>query len=59
MLEEFNKVNDNVTVYRFHNGWMVEVSGESDDEWPTLKMVCKDLTEVMTLLHEYELKPLT
>lgn len=59
MLEDFAKVNDTVTVYRFHNGWMVEVSGKSsDDEWPTRKIVCEDLTMVHKLLIEYAAIPL-
>jgi len=52
-LEGFDKVNDTVIVYRFHNGWMVEVSGQAGDEWPTRKIVCNDLTEVHELLIEY------
>lgn len=50
----FTSVNDSVTVYRFENGWMVEISGrDSDDEWPTKKLVCSDLKNVLTLLEEY------
>lgn len=60
MLEDFDKVNDTVTVYRFHNGWMVEVSGHSsDDEWITRKIVCKDLVEVEDLLNAHSALPLT
>jgi hypothetical protein len=50
----FSAVNDNVTVYRFENGWMVEISGQGHfDDWPTKKIVCSDLTNVLTLLEEY------
>lgn len=50
----FTVVNDSVTVYRFENGWMVEISGrDSADEWPTKKIVCSDLKNVLTLLEEY------
>jgi hypothetical protein len=50
----FSSVNDSVTVYRFENGWMVEISGRDHfDEWPTKKIVCSDLKNVLTLLEEY------
>ena len=50
----FSAVNDSVTVYRFENGWMVEISGRDHfDEWPTKKIVCSDLKNVLTLLEEY------
>ena len=50
----FTAVNDSVTVHRFQNGWMVEISGrDADDEWPTKKIVCSDLKNVLTLLEEY------
>jgi len=50
----FSSVNDSVTVYRFENGWMVEISGRDHfDEWPTKKIVCSDLKNVLTILEEY------
>lgn len=50
----FSKVNDCLTVYRYDNGWMVEVGGsDKDDEWITKKIVCTDLKNVLTLLEEY------
>jgi len=58
-LEGFSKVNDNVTVYRYHNGWMVEISGrDKEDEWPTRKIICQDLKEVNQLFIEYAGLPL-
>ena len=53
--EIFSAVNDSVSVYRFHNGWMVEISGRdtAEEEWPTKKIVCDDLKNVLTLLEEY------
>jgi hypothetical protein len=51
----FSAVNDSVTVYRFENAWMVEVSGRdvTKEEWPTKKIVCSNLKDVLTLLEEY------
>lgn len=52
--EVFATVSDSLTVYRYDNGWMVELSGrDHDDEWPTKKIVCTDLKNVLTLLEEY------
>jgi hypothetical protein len=37
---------------------MVEVSGRSeDDNWIAVKLVCRDLTEVQTLLEEVDSLP--
>ena len=56
----FSAVNDSVTLYRFENGWMVEISGRDHfDEWPTKKIVCSDLKSVLTLLEEYSKIKLT
>ncbi len=51
----FSAVNDCVNVYRFENAWMVEVSGKDldEEEWPTKKIVCSNLKDVLTLLEEY------
>lgn len=50
----FSSVNDSVTLYRCENGWIVEISGRDHfDEWPTKKIVCSDLKNVLTLLEEY------
>ena len=52
--ESLAKVNDSVTVYRYDNGWMVEVGGhDHNDEWATRKIVCSDLKNVFTLIEEY------
>lgn len=52
--ELFTKVNDSITIYRYDNGWMLEVSGQDhNDDWPTKKLVCTDLKNVLTLLEEY------
>ena len=54
-LEQFHKVNDSVNIYRYTNGWMVEVSGEdANDDWLTVKLICADLKAVTTLLEEYK-----
>ena len=52
--ETLETVNDSITIYRYDNGWMLEVSGQDhNDDWPTKKLVCTDLKNVLTLLEEY------
>ena len=55
LTEVFSAVNDSVSVYRYDNGWMVEISGRdlAEEEWPTKKIICSDLKNVLTLLEEY------
>lgn len=54
------KVNDNVTLYRYDNGFMIEVGGQDKNEdWVTRKIVCTDLKQVLTFIEEYNKLPLT
>ena len=49
LLGKLAKVNDNLTINRYDNGWMVEVGGRDDeDDWATAKVLCnteEDLIE--------------
>jgi hypothetical protein len=48
------KVDDSVTVYRYDNGWMMEIRGDDhSEEWVCKKIICSDLKNVLTLLEEY------
>ena len=56
--DKLTKVSECVNVYFYDNAYMVEVSGRSeDDNWIAVKLVCRDLTEVQTLLEEVDLLP--
>lgn len=58
-LDKLAKVNENLTVYRYDNGWMFEVGGRnSDDEWATAKVICNTEQEVLDLIKQYNQKPL-
>lgn len=53
-LSKLIKVNDQLTVNRYDNGWMVEVSGRNkDDEWVTAKVMCSSEDDLVTLVKEY------
>lgn len=47
------KVNDNFTVYMYDNGYMLEISGRTDnEEWATAKILCNTLDELVALITE-------
>jgi hypothetical protein len=48
------KVNEDITVRRADNGWLVEFGGRTrDDEWKHYKIVCTQMDEVVTLVMEH------
>ena len=52
------KVGECVNVYFYDNAYMVEASGRNqEDDWASVKLVCKDLDEVQKLLLEIESLP--
>ena len=56
--DKLTKVSECVNVYFYDNAYLVEVSGrDSNDDWSTVKLVCKDLTEIQTLLEEVDSLP--
>ena len=56
--DKLTKVSECVNIYFYDNAYMVEVSGRSeDDNWIAAKLVCRDLTEVQTLLEEVDSLP--
>jgi len=53
-LGKLTKVNDNIVVNRYDNGWMVEVGGcNTDDEWANAKIMCSTEEELLELIQEY------
>lgn len=57
-LTKLATVHDHVTIIRYDNGWMVEVSGrDKKEEWATTKTVCNTEAEVIELLEEYNSLP--
>lgn len=56
--DKLTKVSENVIIYFYDNAYMVEVSGrDEEDNWVSAKLVCRDLTEVQTLLEEVDSLP--
>jgi hypothetical protein len=56
--DKLSKVGETVNVYFYDNAYMVEVSGRNaEDDWADVKLVCRDLSEVQTLLEEVDSLP--
>jgi len=56
--DKLAKVSETINVYFYDNAYMVEASGrDKNDDWCTVKLVCKDLDEVQKLLQEAESIP--
>ena len=53
-LGKLAKVNDSLTVNRYDNGWMIEVSGRNeDDDWANAKIMCTTEEELFEIIREY------
>ncbi len=53
-LTKLEKVNDCFTVYRYDNGWMVEISGrDKKEDYKTAKILCNTEAELVDLIKEY------
>ena len=53
-LVKLAKVNDSITVNRYDNGWMVEISGkDSDGEWKTSKIIANTEADLVEVIKAY------
>jgi len=56
-MEKLNKlatVNESITIYRYDNGWMVDVSGQDKKEdYKTAKIMCSTEEELIAIIKEY------
>jgi len=59
-LTKLAKVSDSLTVYRYDNGFMIEVSGRdiNKDDWKTVKILCNSNEELSSVIAEYNNKEL-
>ena len=47
-------VNENISINRYDNGWMVEIGGrDKKEEWKTTKTLCNTEEELIALIKEY------
>lgn len=53
-LSKLAKVNENITVNRYDNGWMVEVGGRDDNsDWKSAKILCNTEDEMLAVIKEW------
>lgn len=53
-LNKLAKVNENITINRYDNGWMVEVGGkDKKDDWKTAKVMCNTEEELLSIVKEW------
>ena len=53
-LEKLTKVNENISLNRYDNGFMIEVSGrDKKEEWKTAKVMCNTEEELIAVVKEW------
>lgn len=56
-LNRLAKVNENISINRYDNGWMVEIGGRDEgNDWKNTKTLCNTEDEVITLIKEWNNK---
>lgn len=58
-LDKLARVNESISLFRYDNGWMVEISGkDKKQDWKTTKTMCNTEDEVLALIKEWNTKEL-
>ena len=53
-LSKLSKVNENISINRYDNGWMVEVGGrDEENDWKTSKILCNTEEEMLAVVKEW------
>lgn len=53
-LNKLSKVNENITINRYDNGWMVEVGGrDEENDWKNCKILCNTEEEMLAVVREW------
>ena len=53
-LSKLAKVNENITLNRYDNGWMVEIGGrDKKEDWKTAKIMCNTEEELLAVVKEW------
>jgi hypothetical protein len=53
-LSKLSKVNESITINRYDNGWMIEVSGrDKKEDWKTTKLMCNTEEELIAVVREW------
>jgi hypothetical protein len=58
-INKLTKVSESITINRYDNGWMIEVSGRNkNDNYDRCKLLCTTEEEVLNVVKEYNQKEL-
>ena len=53
-LNKLTKVNENISINRYDNGFMVEVGGrDEENDWKTAKILCNTEEEMLAVVREW------
>ena len=53
-LSKLSKVNEQITINRYDNGWMVEVGGRDDEQdWKNCKILCNTEEDMIAVVQEW------
>ena len=53
-LTKLAKVNENISINRYDNGWMVEIGGrDKKQEWKNCKILCNSEEELLSIIKEW------
>ena len=60
ILTKLSRVNESITINRYDNAWMVEISGSNKlaGDWIVTKTVCNTELELVALIKEWNTLPL-
>ena len=57
--DKLTMVNDSLTIYRYDNGYMVEVGGrDSKDDWKNARISVSSINEAIDLVTEFSELPI-
>lgn len=57
--DKIDKVEDNILINRYDNGFMIQVAGQRNDDWQTCKIMCNSLEDLFVIINEYTSMPLS
>jgi hypothetical protein len=58
-LDKLSKVNEQISINRYDNGWMVEVGGQNEDnDWKTCKILCNTEEDMLAVVQEWNNMPI-
>ena len=53
-LSKLAKVNENISINRYDNGWMIEIGGrDKKEDWKNTKTMCNTEDELIAVIKEW------